>query len=189
MLAYNEVRIRKIIILDGEPYVVLAAHVFRKQMRKPVNQTKLKHLISGKVIEYSFHQTEKVEEAEIPKYELKYLYRKGSEFWFCEPNNPGKRVMVSEDVVGDSAPYLIPNSVIKVMEFNEEIIGIELPIKQHYIVKEAPPNVKGNTATGGNKVVVLETGLNITAPLFIEAGDKVEVNTETGEYVTRIEKK
>jgi len=189
MLAYNEVRQRKIIILDGEPYIVLSSHVFRKQMRKPVNQTKLKHLISGKVIEYSLHQTEKVEEAEIPKYNLKYLYRKGAEFWFSNPEQPSQRVMVPEDVIGDSAPYLIPNSIIKVLEFEESIIGVELPIKQHYKVKEAPPNIKGNTATGGTKQIILETGLVINAPLFIDEGDTVEVNTETGEYVTRIEKR
>ncbi len=82
MLAYSEILKRKIIILDGEPYEVLSAHIFRKQQRKPVNQTKLKHLISGKVTEYSFHAADKVEEADIPKYQLKFLYQKKGEFWF-----------------------------------------------------------------------------------------------------------
>jgi elongation factor P len=188
MLAYNEILKRAFILLDGEPYEVLSSHIFRKQQRKPVNQTKLKHLISGKVIEYSFHQSEKVEEAELSKYPLKFLYQKKDEFWFSRPEDPSDRFAIGRDVIGDRALYLLPNQEYKAVEFDDEVIAIETPIKQTYTVKEAPPNVKGNTAQGGNKVVVLETGLSVNAPLFIEEGDKIEVNTDTGEYVTRVSK-
>ncbi len=94
--------------------------------------------------------------------------------------------MIDARVVDDRAPYLVPNQEVKVVEFNDEIISVETPIKMVFIVKEAPPSIKGNTAQGGNKVVTLETGLSVNAPLFIQEGDKIEVNTETGEYVTRI---
>ncbi|MEK7095407.1 MAG: hypothetical protein AAB917_01995, partial [Patescibacteria group bacterium] len=97
MLEYNEVVERKYIILDGAPYEVLSSHVFRKQQRKPVNATKLKNMITGKVTEYSFHQSEKVQEAEIDTREIKYLYNNKGEYWFCLPTDPSKRFSFTED--------------------------------------------------------------------------------------------
>src|ERR1700749_493069 len=96
ILEYNEITIGKYIVLDGNPYEVLSSHVFRKQQRKPVNATKLKNLMTGKVTEYSFHQSEKMEEAEIESREVKYLYNSRGEFWFCEANDPSKRFNVTE---------------------------------------------------------------------------------------------
>src|ERR1700756_5474631 len=96
MLEYNEITERKYIILDDEPWEVLSSHVFRKQQRKPVNATKLKNLITGKVTEHSYHQSEKVEEAEIEKREVKYLYNSRNEFWFTDPNDQSKRFKVEE---------------------------------------------------------------------------------------------
>ncbi|HEY4478668.1 MAG TPA: elongation factor P, partial [Candidatus Paceibacterota bacterium] len=97
MLEYSEIVERKYIIMDGLPYEVISSHVFRKQQRKPVNATKLKNMITGKVTEYSFHQSEKVEEAEIDSKEVKYLYNNRGEFWFCDPKNPSNRSSINED--------------------------------------------------------------------------------------------
>src|SRR6185369_13475905 len=113
MLEYNEVTERKYIIMDGQPYEVLASHVFRKQQRKPVNATKLKNLITGKVTEYSFHQSEKIPEAEIDTREAKYLYKNRGEYWFADPTNPAKRWSVSEDIVGPRGLYMKANSIIE----------------------------------------------------------------------------
>jgi elongation factor P len=84
ILEYNEVTEKRFIVMDGQPYEVLSSHVFRKQQRKPVNATKLKNLMTGKVTEYSFHQSEKVEEAEIDSREVKYLYNSRGEWWFVK---------------------------------------------------------------------------------------------------------
>lgn len=186
MLEYNEITERKYIVMDGQPFEVVSSHVFRKQQRKPVNQTKLRNLITGKVTEYSFHQSEKAEQADIATIDIKYLYNNKGEWWFCEPNNPSKRMSFREEVVGPQGKYLKENMVVNAMTFNDDIIGLKLPIKVELKVKEAPPNVKGNTAQGGNKQVTLETGAVVNVPMFIAEGETIRVNTETGEYVERV---
>lgn len=188
MLEYNEVVERKYIILEGAPYEVLTSHVFRKQQRKPVNATKLKNMITGKVTEYSFHQSEKVPEAEIDSKEIKYLYNNRGEFFFCDPNNPSQRFNIKEDVVGPQARFLKPNCLITQLLFGEQTIGFKFPITVELKVTEAPPNVKGDSATSGGKVVTLETGATINAPLFVNVGDIIRINTETGEYRERVGK-
>ncbi len=185
MLNYNEIKVRKYIVLDGVPYEVIASHVSRKQANKPTNQTKLKSLIDGRVIQKNFHSSEKVREADIERKNIKYLYQNKGEYWFCEENDPSKRFNLPEDIIS-GAKFMKANSLVNAKTFNEEIIGTSLPIKVQLEVKEAPPAVKGNTATGANKVIVLETGATVNVPIFIKEGDVVEVNTETGEYTGRV---
>lgn len=186
MLEYNEITLRKIIIFEGQPYEVLDSHVFRKQQRKPVNATKLKNLITGNVKEISFHQSEKVEEAEITKRDIKYLYSNRGKHMFCETNDPSKRFELSEELVGEKVKFLKANSIVKALSFNETMIGVELPIKVDLKVIEAPAAVKGDTAKGGTKQITLETGAVINGPLFITEGEIIRINTETGEYVERV---
>ncbi|OGD68264.1 hypothetical protein A3I18_00030 [Candidatus Campbellbacteria bacterium RIFCSPLOWO2_02_FULL_35_11] len=171
--------------MDGEPYEVISSHVFRKQQRKPVNQTKLKNLLTGKVVEKSFHQAEKVDEADIERKNIKYLYNNKGEFWFCEENDPSTRFSLSTDIISGSQ-FMKQNSIVDARVFDERIISVSLPIKVTLLVKEAPPAVKGNTATGANKLVVLETGATVGVPIFVKEGDVIEVNTETGEYTGRV---
>lgn len=188
MLEYNEVVERKYIVLDGAPYEVLSSHVFRKQQRKPVNATKLKNLITGKVTEYSFHQSEKVQEAEIDTREIKYLYENRGEYWFCLPTEPGNRFKFTEEQMGNQINFLKPNTIISQLLFGEQTTGFKYPIVVELKVTEAPPNIKGDSATGGNKIITLETGATINAPLFINVGDVIKVNTETSEYRERVGK-
>lgn len=189
MLDYNEVLPKKCIILDGAPYEVLSAHVFRKQMRKPVNQTKLKNLITGKVTEYSFHQAETIEEAEIESRTIKYLFSNRGEHWFCAQDDAKNRFSIPEATIGSQVTFLKANILVEALYFGEQIIGLKLPIKMDLAVVEAPPSTRGNTAQGGTKQVVLETGATINVPLFINEGDVVRINTETGDYAERVEKK
>lgn len=188
MLEYNEILPKRVILLDGEPYEVLDAHVFRKQQRKPVNQTKLRHLITGKVTEQSFHVSEKVEEADLSTKPVKYLYENRGERWFCAENNPGDRFKLEDTTVGTGGAFLKPNTVVEALIFDEKVIGLKLPIKMDLKVTEAPPAVRGNTAQGGSKVITLETGATVDAPLFINEGDTVRINTELGTYVERVDK-
>lgn len=189
MLNYNELKPGACIVLGGQPYVVLEFNFLRMQQRKPVAQTKIKNLISGKVMEKTFQQTDKLEEAEIGKKPIKYLYAHRGEFWFSEPGNPSTRFKLEESLVGDYADLMKPNSIIEAIVFSDKIIGINLPVKIDLKVVEAPPAVRGDTVQGGTKQVKLETGAVINAPLFINEGDVVRVNTQTKEYVERTEKK
>lgn len=188
ILSYNEITQKKVIEYNGEPYEVLSSHVFRMQQRKPVNQTKLRHLVSGKVLEISFHQSETVPEAEIGHMDAKYLYTNRGESWFSEEKNPKNRFFFPEDAVSGKVKWLKPNSTVEVMTYKEKPATIEIPIKMDLKVVEAPPSVKGDTATGGNKQVKLETGASVNTPLFINEGDILRINTDTGEYVERVEK-
>jgi elongation factor P len=186
MLEYNEITIGKVIIYDNEPWEVLASHVFRKQQRKPVNATKLRNLISGRVTENSFHVSEKVEEADLEFKDIKFIYEAKDEYWFHEDGNPSKRFALKEEQMTDGIKFLKKDAVAKAMVFQDKIIGVKFPIKVELKVVEAPPNMKGNTAQGGNKVVKVETGASVNAPLFINEGDTIVINTENGEYVSRV---
>jgi len=196
MLDYNQIKERRYIVLDGVVYEVLASQVSRKQARKPVNQTKLKNLMTGGVTERSFGSNEKAEQADIGKRDFIYLYSKYNrdtsqdELWFALKDNPKERFELPESVVGDSLKFISPNMVVTALVWtnkqgDEVTIGIKLPVKVTLKVAEAPPTIKGNSATGGNKVIVLENGTTINAPLFIEAGESIVINTETGEYTER----
>lgn len=186
MLEYNDITIGKVIIYDNEPWEVVASHVFRKQQRKPVNATKLRNLISGRITENSFHVSEKVEEADIENKDIKFIYEAKDEYWFHEDGQASKRFSLKEEQIGYGSQFLKKDAIAKAMIFNEKIIGVKLPIKVSLKVVEAPPNMKGNTAQGGNKVVKVETGASVNAPLFINEGDTIVVNTSTGEYVERV---
>jgi len=209
MLEYNEIKERKIIIYNNEPCEVQESHVARTQQRKPQNQVKLKSLLSGRTFNETFHVSDKVEEANISKKEVKFLYLNKGEFWFCDPENPKDRFMLDEKIIGaNTIKFLKPNENTTALIWDNgnedtstnskgskqassvqgQIINIELPIKMEFMVKDCPPSIKGNTAQGGNKVATLENGSVVNVPLFIEIGDLVRVNTETGDYVERVSK-
>ncbi len=186
MLEYNEITLRKFIIFEGEPYEVLDSHVFRKQQRKPVNATKLRNLISGRIVEHSFHVSDKATEADIDTKKVKYLYMNKGEYWFCDEKDPANRFKLEESVLGPAMKFIKTNSIIDAQVFEDKIFGVKLPIKVELKVTEAPDAVRGDTAKGGNKLITLETGVTVTAPMFVKEGDVVRVNTETGEYAERV---
>ena len=186
MLSYNEVLPKKLILLEGEPYEVLSAWVFRKQQRKPVNQTKLKNLKTGSTTEYTFHVSDKVEEAEIESKKAKFIYNRKGEWFFHDSNNSSERFSLTEEMVGVAGKFLTVGTEVDVRLFDEIPYKITMPIKMELKVTDAPPNTRGNTAQGGDKVVTLETGATATVPMFINTGDSIRINTETGEYVERV---
>lgn len=188
MLSYSEIVPGKVIVLDGEPYEVLASQVSKKSRQKAANQVKLRHLKTGKVNERGFHQSDDVDEAEIEKHMVVFLYRNKGEYWFHAEGAPKVRFSLTEELVGSSGVLLREKSTLEVVEFNGEVIGVSLPVKVDLVVTEAPPAVRGNTAQGATKQVTLETGATIAVPLFINQGDIVRVNTETGAYSERVEK-
>lgn len=188
ILSYNEILPKTIINYNNEPYEVLSSHIFRMQMRKPVNQTKLRQLVGGKVVEISFHQNETVTEADVDKMQAQYLYTNRGESWFAEVGNPKNRFSFPEEGVHDKVQWLAPNTAVEVLTYEEKPMTITIPIKIEIAVKDAPPAVKGNTVSGGNKLALLSTGAKVNVPLFINTGDIIRINTDTGEYTERVEK-
>jgi len=188
MINYNELKPGVVFILDGEPYEVIEFSFLRMQQRKPVAQTKIKNIITGKILSRNFQHTDSFQEAEIDYKKVKFLYSHRDVFVFCETQNPSARFELPAEAIGDKAKFFKPNSEVEIVSFQDKIINVRLPIKMEFKVIEAPPAIRGNTAQGGTKTITLETGVQIQAPLFINEGDIVRVNTQTGEYDERIEK-
>lgn len=190
-LEYSEIREKKIIIHDGEPCEVVESHVARTQQRKPQNQVKLRSLISGKVFPATYHVSDSADEADIDKKEVTFLYHNKGEYWFCDPSDKSNRFKLDEVLLGTAVKFLKANSNVTALVWTneddeEKIIKLSLPIKMEFVVKDAPPAVRGDTSKGGNKLITLENGATLNAPMFIKDGDKISVNTETGEYVERV---
>lgn len=187
-LGVNELKPKTFFIYEGQPYVVLETHHLKMQQRRPVVQTKMRNLINGKILERNFAQSDVFEEADIERRKVKFLYNHREQYWFSYENDPSKRFQLEEELIGESIKFLKSNIILEAIEYNGEIITVELPIKMEFKVVEAPPAIRGDTAQGGVKQVKIETGAYLNVPLFINQDDIIRVNTETGEYDERVEK-
>jgi elongation factor P len=185
MSSLTDIKKGLIIKYNGDPFVVMDAKFLRMQQRKPVMQTKLRNIKTGQVVEYSFKQGESAEEADVTRRKASFLYKEKENFCFMESENYEQHYLNAE-MVGVGAKFLKEGQEVDLIFYEENIIGVQLPPKVVLKVVSAPPGVKGNTATGGFKPVTLETGAVIDAPLFLEEGEMVRVNTETEEYVERV---
>jgi len=187
MLSYFDLRKGVKFILEGQPYEVLEFRQIYKAQDMVVARTKIRNLISGKVLEKTFHQSDTFEKAELEKIEVKFIYSHRGRFVFSEAQNPANRFELAEEQIGEGSKFLKPNQTLTGIKFQEKIVNVVLPIKVQLKVIEAPPGVKGERAQSGTKPVTLETEAVINAPLFVETGDIIEVNTETGQYLRRIQ--
>jgi elongation factor P len=188
VLSYNEITPKKVIIFSDEPCLVLSYHVFRKQQRKPVNITKLKGLKSGRMFENTFHVNETAEEADLESQNITFIYRKGSEYWFHVTGKPGERFALAEELIGDGGKFIKERSDLKAMVYDEEVIGVNIPIKVELKVTETVDASKGNTSGNALKESIVETGAKVMVPMFINQGDVIAINTESGDYSERISK-
>ena len=150
-------------------------------------QVKLRNLKNGNVLSRTFHTGDSFNEAELEKVQVRFIYENKGKYVFAEADNPAKRFELSMEQIGTQVEFLIPNTQMEGVRFEGEILTITLPIKMNLRVKEAPPGVKGNRAEGGTKTATLETGAVVQVPLFVETEDVIEVNTETGQYVRRVQ--
>lgn len=184
MLGISEIKTGKNIILNDAPFVVLYHEHSKTGRAGSVLRTRLKNLITGAVLEKTFQGAETIKDADISKSKAQYIYKEGDNYFFMD-NVSYEQFYLPKSVLGKTTDYLKEGTEIIILNFNGAAINIELPIKMTLEVVEAPPGVRGNTVSTGGKVVTLETGLQISAPLFISQGDKIIVNTGKGEYVSR----
>ncbi len=161
-------------------------HFLRMQQRKATVQTRIRNLITGKLLDRNFQGSDNFEEAEIDKKNAMFIYAQKGEYWFHEEGNPKARFSLPAELVGEQGQFLKPNTKVQTMIFNEKVINVEIPIKMDFKVIEAPPAIRGNTAQGGNKSVMIEGGAHVNVPLFINEGDMIRINTSTGDYVERL---
>jgi len=187
MLTANDLRKGSKVLINGDPYEVLEARPLKMAQRRVVWQTKAKNLLTGNFIIQNFQQSDTFEEAEMSKTDVKFLYSHRDRFFFTEKNDPSKRFDFGIEQLGNATQFLKPGEFVEGIVFAGKVINIILPIKVQLKITEAPPGVKGERAQAGTKQVTLETGATVNVPLFIEEGDVIEINTETGEYVKRVE--
>ena len=187
-LGVNELKPKTFLIYEGQPYAVLETHHLKMQQRRPTVQVRMRNIINGKILERNFAQSDVFEEADIERRKVKFLYNHRDQYWFSYENNPSQRFQLTQELIGEATKFLKANTVLDAIEYNSNIINIELPVKMEFKILEAPPAIRGDTAQGGVKQIKIETGAYLNVPLFINQDDIIRVNTETGEYVERVEK-
>jgi len=186
MYVIAELKVGRAVVVDGDPYLI-TWNQFSKQGRQGgVMATKLKNLKTGNVIQKTFQGNDKLEQADTGFKKVQYLYGDGNTFTFMDLTSYDQFELGS-DMIGDSSKFLIDGQEVDALIFDEKPIGIKLPPTVNLKVKETIPGVKGDTATGGTKPATLESGLKVNVPLFIDEGDTVKVNTDTGVYMSRAE--
>lgn len=147
-------------------------------------RTKLKNIISGGVIEKTFRPTEKFPAARIDRVEMQYLYSDGDLFHFMNTENYDQIALNSDDI-GDSLKFVKENEMVKVCSHNGKVFAVEPPLFVELEITDTEPGFKGDTATGATKPATVETGAVVSVPLFIEQGEKIKIDTRTGEYLSR----
>lgn len=185
MLSINDLKPDTIFIFENQIYKVVEAKHLHLGRGGAILQTKIKNLKSGNVIKRNFKPADSFQEANVSRETVKYIYNHRGQYFFCDTKNPAKRFSLDEKLIGDKKKFLKEGMEVETIKFKEEIIDVVLPIKVDLKVIQAPPSFKGDTAQGGTKVVVLETGSEIKVPFFIKEGDIIKVNTRKGEYVER----
>ncbi len=148
-------------------------------------RTKLKDVINGGVVEKSFRPTEKFPSARIDRVEMQYLYNDGDLFYFMN-NETYDQIAVNQETVGDSLKFVKENEMVKICSYNGSVFSVEAPLFVELVITETEPGFAGNTAQGASKPATVETGAQISVPLFVNQGDKVQIDTRTGEYLKRV---
>ena len=147
-------------------------------------RVKLKDIINGGVVETTFRPTETFEQAHIEREKMQYLYNDG-EFYNYMDNETYEQIMISAEEAGDSMKFVKENEEVTVSFYQGNAFAIEPPITVELVITESEPGVKGNTATGATKPAIVETGAQVMVPLFVDQGEKIKIDTRTGEYLSR----
>jgi len=189
MLSYNDLKKGTLFIWNGEPHEVLEYNFVRMQQRRPSAQTKIRNVRTGAISLQTFKQSDTFEELEFEKKQAIFVYCNRGICAFHLAGKPNERFMLTEDdELRTKTQYLKPNTEVTARYIDDELLDILIPIKVELKVTESAPAVRGNTAQGGLKQITMETGLTLNVPLFVNEGDTLRINTESGEYVERVNK-
>lgn len=173
-----------VIEFKNEPHTIVEFQHVNPGKGSAFVRTRLKSLKTGKVQDFTYKSGESVTEIPVETHEAQYLYKEGAGYVFME-NFTFDQYQVSAAVLSDYLPYLKPNDTYQLLVHEDQVLGIRFPKKVRLLVTEATEGARGDTVAGAGKVVLLETGLSVTVPLFIKQGDTIAVDTETGQYLER----
>lgn len=184
MISSNDFRNGVTIEYDGQVWQVLEFQHVKPGKGSAFVRTKMKNLLTGSTVERTFNAGERVAAAKVERREMQYLYESSGEYTFMDTES-FEQIGLSADQVGDGVKYLKENMTCYIVLYREAPISVELPNSVELAVTETDPGLRGDTASGGNKPATTETGAVVKVPLFIETGDRILVDTRTGQYLGR----
>lgn len=170
--------------INNEPFIIVEFQHVKPGKGGAFVRTKLKNLLNGNVVERTFRSGEKVGKPDIEEKEMQYLYTDG-DFHFMD-NSTYEQTAIEADIVGNARDFLQENSIVTILFYKGRVVNLDLPTFVTLEVTEAEPGLKGDTASSVTKPVTVETGARINVPLFINPGDRLKIDTRTGEYMERV---
>lgn len=170
--------------IDGKPYTIVESQHVKPGKGGAFVRTRLKNLETGQVLEQTFRSGSKVDKPDLDQKVMQYLYQEGDRYVFME-NETYEQIYIDADHLGEALNFLFPNIEVQVLYFNGRPIDVELPTTVVLEVTSAEPGIKGDTATGATKLATVETGYSLQVPLFIQTGDRLKIDTRSGEYLER----
>ena len=171
--------------IDGQVMQVMEFQHVKPGKGAAFVRTKLRNVIDGGVVEKTFRPTEKFPQARIDRIEMQYLYQDGDLYNFMNVETYDQ-IAINSDIAGDSMKFVKENENVKVLSYNGSVFAIEPPLFVELEITDTEPGFKGDTATGATKPAVVETGATVYVPLFVDQGDKIKIDTRTGEYLSRV---
>ncbi|MBF1016242.1 MAG: elongation factor P [Lachnospiraceae bacterium] len=185
MISASDFRNGITIELDGNVCQIIEFQHVKPGKGAAFVRTKLKDIINGGVTERTFRPTEKFPQARVDRKDMQYLYADGDLFNFMDTETY-EQIALNSDVVGDALKFVKENEMVKVNSYNGNVFAIEPPLFVELEITETEPGFKGDTATGATKPATVETGAQVNVPLFVSTGDKIKIDTRTGEYLSRV---
>lgn len=185
MISTGELKKGVTIELDGKLWSILDYSHIKTGRGSAQVRLKLRDVRSGSITEQTFQAGTKWPRARVERRAMQYLYNDGEFYYFMNTEN-FEQIPVTADRMGDASLYLKENDACELVQYGDEVIGVELPISVELTITGTDPGFKGDTATGGTKPATLETGLVVNVPLFLEAGQKIKINTDSGAYIERV---
>lgn len=170
--------------LDGQIFQVVEFQHVKPGKGAAFVRTKMKNIITGATVERTFNPTDKVEQARIDRQDMQYLYNDGDLYYFMDTETY-EQLPIGKDTIGDTFKFVKENMTVKILSYKGNVFGIEPPTFVELEITETEPGFKGDTATGATKPATLETGAIVKVPLFVNQGDKIRIDTRTGEYLER----
>ena len=171
--------------MEGNVYQLIEFQHVKPGKGAAFVRTKLKNIINGGVVEKSFRPTEKFPQARIDRKDMQYLYSDGDLFNFMDTETYDQ-IALNAEAVGDALKFVKENEMVKICSYNGNVFAIEPPLFVELEITDTEPGFKGDTATGATKPAIVETGAKVMVPLFVENGEKIKIDTRTGEYLSRV---
>jgi elongation factor P len=185
MYSISELKLGTVITIDNQPFQIIQTQHIKVARGGASLRTKMKNLVTGQVLEKTFSGADKAEPADLQRQKSNFLYQENDKFFFMN-NESFEQFELTGEEIGLSKDFLKEGLTVDTLIYNERPVSIKLPTKVELTITDTPPGVKGDTAGSATKIATLETGAEIKVPLFVNRGDTIRVNTETGEYVERV---